>query len=56
MEFLEDEPADITADAKPHRCNGHYPVTVMERSVVNSRFRCYAKGNLAETTKTKDCY
>jgi serine/threonine protein kinase len=31
MEFLEDEPADITADAKPHRCDGHYPVTVMER-------------------------
>jgi hypothetical protein len=28
----------------------------MERSGVNGRFRCYAKGNLAETAKTKDCY
>src|SRR3979411_566095 len=24
----------------------------MERSVVNRRFRCYAKGNLAETAET----
>src|SRR4029077_16169239 len=28
----------------------------MERSVVNGRFRCYAKGNLAKTAKTNPCY
>src|SRR6266478_6157622 len=44
-------PADIIADAKPHRCDGHHPVTVMERAVVNDRFRCYAKGNLAEMAR-----
>jgi hypothetical protein len=47
-------PADILADAKPRRCDGHHPVTVMERSVVNGRFRCYAKDNLAETAETNE--
>jgi len=28
----------------------------MERSVVNGRFRCYARGNLAEKAETKNCY
>src|SRR6266853_1476996 len=27
----------------------------MERSVVNGRFRCYARGNLAETARTLSC-
>src|SRR5208337_2257834 len=42
-------PATILAPPEPHRCDGHHPVTVMERSVLTGRFRCYARENAAET-------
>jgi hypothetical protein len=47
------DPAATLHVKNPYSCDGHHPVTVMDRfgNVLRgfSGFQCYAKGNLAQT-------